>query len=232
MGHGAAQGVVGALQELQLLLVLLQGLRIAAWAGRGLHILAWAAVDQEPARRRSARSAGLLTPVRPAATNPWSLAPLWAPREARTMAGQELPQLVAEGCLFLQLPAVLGLGLGLVQLCREKEKARKLSPSTWAGGACSQFPRSGVRPEDSRRSSRSTLMLRPPRRDPDFPRSRRPAPGPRRPSPAARAEGAGRSRAAARGILGAVVGLARGWKRGGGRLPSGALGAAPQRPLG
>lgn len=45
------------------------------------------------------------------------------------MAGQELPQLVAEGCLLLQLPAVLGLGLGLVQLCKVKEKARELSPS-------------------------------------------------------------------------------------------------------
>lgn len=33
VGHGAAQGVVGGLQELQLLLVLSQCLRVAAWVG-------------------------------------------------------------------------------------------------------------------------------------------------------------------------------------------------------
>ena len=33
VGHGAAQGVVGGLQQLQLVLVLSQGLRVAAWVG-------------------------------------------------------------------------------------------------------------------------------------------------------------------------------------------------------
>lgn len=51
-------------------------------------------------------------------------------------------------------------------------------------------------------------------------------------SASARAEGLGKSLPATRGILGAVVRLARGRKRGGRRFPPGALGAAPQRPLG
>lgn len=74
------------------------------------------------------------------------------------MAGQELPQLVAEGGLVPQLPVPLGLGLGLAQLCRERET----EPGGWAAplGRAGPAPRPAPGPGHSRRSSRSTLMLR------------------------------------------------------------------------
>lgn len=52
------------------------------------------------------------------------------------MAGQELPELVAGGGLLPQVPAPLGLGLSLGQLCREGW-GREAEPS--AGASQTRF---------------------------------------------------------------------------------------------
>lgn len=114
VGHGAAQGVVGRLQELQLLLVLSQGLRVAPWAGgTGFSLAGQRARGREgqwgsgrPALRKA-------PPVPPPTPRPPGSSLPGPDSTPRTMASQELPQLVADGCLLPQLPAPLGLSLGL-----------------------------------------------------------------------------------------------------------------------
>lgn len=152
------------------------------------------------------------------------------------MAGQELPQLVAEGGLVPQLPAPLGLGLGLAQLCRETERdeARELSPFVRAGQTGSR-PHS--RPGDSRRSSRSMFMLQQLR--PGIRTSRAPAAASPQAPPLPGAEHLGKCSSAARSILGAVVRVRSSWegrRESGGRFRTfpdsrGRMGAEPQPTL-
>lgn len=120
------------------------------------------------------------------------------------MAGQELPELVAGGGLLPQVPAPLGLGLSLGQLCRERDGAGKLSPPPGRAR-----PASGphARLRDSRRSSRSRIVLGRGARGYGLPAlSGAPALRPRpRPRAARAAEHPGECSPVARGILGTVV---------------------------
>ena len=150
VGHGAAQGVVGRLQKLQLLLVLSQGLRVAAWAGgAGFSLAGQWARDREGqwGSGRSALRKGT-PPARPPAPRvlpaPRSQArtPPHAPWLARSSPSWWQTAASSRSC-----PLLWALALALLNSAeRRTREAWVLSLSAREGQARPRPPRSGASP--------------------------------------------------------------------------------------